>query len=55
MYKFVLQSGSKNENIHSQIYKLLADIRFKYPRKRAEDLFTRVLRIAESTRLDDGN
>lgn len=54
MYKFVLQSGSQNVNLHSQIYKLLAEIRFKYPRKRAEELFTRVLRIAESTRLDDG-
>ena len=54
MDKFVLQSGSQNANLHSQIYKLLAEIRFKYPRKRAEELFTRVLRIAESTRLDDG-
>lgn len=54
MYKFVLQLGSQNANLHSQIYKLLAEIRFKYPRKRAEELFTRVLRIAESTRLDDG-
>lgn len=54
MYKFVLQSGSQNWNLHSQIFKLLADIRLNYPRKRAEELFTRVLRIAESTLLDDG-
>ena len=54
MYKFVLQSGSQNINLHSQLYKLLTEVRSKFPRKRAEDLFVRVLRIAESTRLDDG-
>lgn len=54
MYKFVLQSGSQTLNLQSQLFRLLADIRFKFPRKRAEDLFLRVLRIAESTRLDDG-
>lgn len=54
MYKFVLQSGSQTLNLQSQIFRLFNDIRFKFPRKRAEDLFLRVLRIAESTRLDDG-
>lgn len=54
MYKFVLQSGSHNNNLHSQIYKLLTEVRSRFPRKRAEDLFVRILRIAESTRLDDG-
>lgn len=54
MYKFVLQSGAQTQNLHSQLFRLLADIRFKFPHNRAEDLFYKVLRIAESTRLDDG-
>lgn len=56
MYKFVIQSGAQNpkDDLHRQIYDLLNEIKYKFPKLRAENLFYQVLRIAESTRLDDG-
>lgn len=54
-YEYTICSGAQNVGmLHSQLYHLLNDIRFNFPRLRAEDLFFRVLRIAESTNLDDG-
>lgn len=56
MYKFKIVSGSQNppHQLISQIFTTLNNIKEKFPRLRAEDLFIRILRIAESTRLDDG-